>query len=89
MAIVVTITIRLPDQLESELRRRLDAEGVALSDYVRTAIAEKLAREPARRLSPYELGQHLFGRYGDGDADGSEKRKQRIRDAVVAKHHRR
>lgn len=83
------MSVRLPEKLEAELRARLDAEGVELSGFVRSAIAEKLAREPARKHSPYELGKTLFGKYGDGDSLGSEQRKARVREAVDAKHHRR
>ena len=85
----MTITIRLPDPIEQELRRRLEVEGKALSEFVRQAIVEKLAREPAARPSAYELGRHLFDRHGDGDRDGSEERKSRVREIVDAQHRRR
>jgi Ribbon-helix-helix protein, copG family len=38
----MAITVRLPAQLEADLRRRADAHGSGLSEFVREAIAEKL-----------------------------------------------
>jgi Arc/MetJ-type ribon-helix-helix transcriptional regulator len=84
----VTITIRLPGKLETALRARLDAGRVALSDFVRDAIAEKLAREPAEKASAYELGKHLFGKHGSGRHDLSSSRKAILNDILRAKHRR-
>ena len=44
---IMTITVRLPEKLEADLRARLDTLDVGLSEFVRQAIAEKLEREPA------------------------------------------
>jgi len=79
------ISIRLEDFLETELRLHLQHEGVALSEFVREAICEKLAKEH-RTTSPYELGKDLFGRYASGDAQRSTKRKIIIREKIHAQH---
>jgi hypothetical protein len=84
----MTITIRLPETLEAELRLRLDAEGVGLSEFVREAIAEKLAREAAGPPTAYELGKNLFGRCGSGRNDLRTNRKTILRELLRAKHHR-
>lgn len=84
----MTITVRLPDELEADLRARLDARGVGLSDFVRDAIAEKLEREPAEESSAYELGKHLFGKHGSGRDDLSTNRKAILSDILRAKHRR-
>jgi Arc/MetJ-type ribon-helix-helix transcriptional regulator len=84
----MTITIRLPQKLEAELRARLDTLGVGLSDFVRDAIAEKLEREPAQRPSAYHLGKELFGRHGSGRNDLSTRRKALLDEMLRAKHRR-
>src|SRR5712692_6750692 len=47
----MTITIHLPAELEAKLRARLDVRGVALSEFVRKAIADKLDRAPLIRIA--------------------------------------
>jgi hypothetical protein len=84
----MTITIRLPEKLEAELRARLDAEDLGLSDFVREAIAEKLDREAVGRPSAYELGKNVFGKYGSGRNDLSTNRKAILTEVLRAKHHR-
>jgi Arc/MetJ-type ribon-helix-helix transcriptional regulator len=88
----MTLTVRLPDELETQLREKLEAEDIKASDFVRAAIAEKLAREPVKKkkkLSPYDLGKHLFGKYDLGDPDMSTNRKALIAEYLDAKHARR
>lgn len=87
----MTLTIRLPEALETQLRSRLEAEGAKLSDFVRTAIAEKLEREPAKHSRAYELGKDVFGCYEFGHPDDSSRarRKELIGEHLDAKHHRR
>jgi Arc/MetJ-type ribon-helix-helix transcriptional regulator len=84
----MTITIRLPEQLEAQLRARLERRGAGLSDFVRDAIAEKLEREPAQNPSAYDLGKDLFGRHGSGRSDLSTNRKTILGEMLRAKHHR-
>ena len=84
----MTITIRLPTELETDLRTRLGARGAALSDFVRDAIAEKLEREPPEAPSAYELGKHLFGKHASGRRDLSGNRKTVLNEVLRAKHRR-
>jgi Arc/MetJ-type ribon-helix-helix transcriptional regulator len=84
----MTITIRLPEQLEDELRARLEAQSIGLSDFVREAITEKLEREQVEKPSAYELGKHLFGRHGSGRDDLSTNRKKILGEILSAKHRR-
>jgi Arc/MetJ-type ribon-helix-helix transcriptional regulator len=84
----MTISIRLPVQLEADLRARADALGVAVSDFVRDAIVEKLERAPAAKKSAYELGRHLFGKHGSGRDDLSTDRKAILNEILRAKHRR-
>ena len=83
-----SISIRLDPETERELRQRLQYEGASLSEFVRDAIREKLAKsEP--ELGPYELGESLFGRYASGDTDRSSRRKELIRSKSHEKYHNR
>ncbi|HEY2135455.1 MAG TPA: hypothetical protein VGH49_06180 [Xanthobacteraceae bacterium] len=84
----MTITIRLPTELEADLRARLDRRRVGLSDFVRDAIAEKLEREPDRAPSAYDLGKELFGKHGSGRHDLSSNRKAILEELLRAKHRR-
>ena len=87
----MTLTVRLPADLDEQLRSRASSQGVKVSDFVRQAIAEKLEREPAKKLSPYELGKDVFGCYEQGGPDDSSRvrRKELIGMALDAKHARR
>jgi len=86
--LAMTITIRLPIKLESDLRTRLHRRGIGLSDFVRDAIAEKLDREPVRTPSAYDLGKSLFGRHGSGRRDLSSNRKAILKEMLRDKHPR-
>lgn len=85
----MTITVRLPVEVEAELRARLDRSRTGLSEFVREAIAEKLQREPAAEVSAYEIGKHLFGRHGSGRDDLSANRRAILDEILQTKHHRR
>ncbi|NEX23064.1 hypothetical protein G3480_22660 [Thiorhodococcus mannitoliphagus] len=80
----MTISIRLDPETETALRRRLETEKIPLSAFVRAAIQEKLARG-ADEVSPYTLGDPLFGRYASGEADRSLHRKELLRELLHAK----
>ncbi len=69
----MTITIRLPIKLESDLRTRLHRRGIGLSDFVRDA---------------YDLGKSLFGRHGSGRRDLSSNRKAILKEMLRDKHPR-
>lgn len=81
----MTLTIRLDEKLENELRRRVERDGETLSDFVRQAIVDKLARR-AEKKSPYELGKHLFGKFSSGRSDLSVRSKEVFREKMRAKH---
>ena len=87
----MTITIRLPDKLEADLRARLTREDVALSEFVRQAIAEKLEREETtpHRPSAYELWQEHFTGWGSGETDRSKRVKKIVGAEIDGKHRRR
>lgn len=80
----MSISIRLDKSVEESLRRRLQVEGVSMSDFIRDAISEKLATYVVR-LTPYELGKDLFGRSSSGRDDLSSNRKVLLKDKLNAK----
>ena len=83
----MTITIRLPDDFEAKLRARLEQGDVALSEFVRQAIAEKLEREPKPgKPSAYELWQQHFNGWGSGETDRSERAEEILSAEFDAKH---
>lgn len=79
------LSIDLDDAIEAELRLRLQREDMALSDFVREAIREKLLKESSVDAS-YDLGKDLFGRYASGDTERSSQRKTLLREKIHAKH---
>jgi predicted transcriptional regulator len=83
----MTITIRLPEELENRLRTRLDAEQTPLSEFVRQAIAEKLQREGApNKPSAYELWKKHFDKgYASGETDRAERAEEILREMFDAK----
>jgi len=83
----MTVTVRLDKDTEAKLRRLLEEQGGSLSAYVRAAITEKLERE-AKKPTPYELGKHLFGRYGSGLSDLATNHKKYLRERMRTKHRR-
>ena len=83
----MSISIRLDKSLEESLRQRLQSEGISLSNFIREAVCEKLSRYE-NRPTPYELGEHFFGRYSSGRDDLSINRKALLREKLNAKHRR-
>lgn len=86
----MTITVRLPEQTEAELRARLADSGQALSDFVREAIAEKLDREAQQTKStPYEIWQRHFSGSRSGETDRSERAEQILKETFDVRRRRR
>ena len=83
----MTVSVRLDEETEAKLRRLLRQKGGSLSAFVRAAIAEKLERE-GKRPTPYELGKHLFGRYGSGHDDLATNSEEILRDMFRARRRR-
>ena len=79
------------DKLEAKLRARITREDVALSEFVRQAIAEKLVREPTvpQKPSAYELWQKHFTGWGSGETDRSKRVKEIVGAEIDGKHRRR
>ncbi|MCU0755423.1 MAG: ribbon-helix-helix protein, CopG family [Xanthomonadales bacterium] len=83
-------SIRLPPELQEQLRSHAERHQLSASEVVRAALTKYLAEHAA---SPYELGAGLFGRYGSGSGDTvtyrSTERKALIRERMQRKYPRR
>ena len=84
----MTITVKLPSELEQSLRQQCAAEGRSLSEVLRDALTAYLAATPAAPASAWSLGADLFGRHA-GPADLSAQRRAHLADAWAQKHARR
>jgi hypothetical protein len=84
----MTISVRLDQETARALEKAAAASGLSKSDLLRRCLAEFLSREQPRQLA-WELGKHLFGRFGSGRSDLSQGRKRVIRAKIHArKSHR-
>jgi Arc/MetJ-type ribon-helix-helix transcriptional regulator len=82
---MATITIRLDDETDARLKRRLVRSGESLSEFVRAAIVKQLAAGP-KIETPYEAWARLVEDCaGSGDADRSVTW---IKEKLRAKHRR-
>jgi Arc/MetJ-type ribon-helix-helix transcriptional regulator len=83
-----TITIRLDDETDARLKRRLVASGESLSEFVRAAVVNQLAARPEIE-TPNEAWERLIQDcVGSGDTDRSVTYKARIKEKLRAKHRR-
>ena len=83
-----TITIRLDDETDGRLKRRLERSGETLSAFVRGAVVKQLATVPDRE-NAYEAWLRLSkDLVGSGETDLSTTYKARIKEKLRAKHRR-
>ena len=83
-----TITIRLDEETDARLKRRLARSGESLSEFVRAAVVNQLAAVPVHER-PYDAWSRLIQDCaGSGDTDRSATYKARIKEKLRAKHRR-
>ena len=83
-----TISIRLDQRTDAQLRRRLARSGGSLTEFVRAAIAKRLATRLIHE-TPYHAWSRLVpDAAGRGETDRSTTYKARIKDKLRAKHRR-
>ena len=81
-----TITIRLDDETDARLKRRLARSGQTLSEFVRAAVIQQLAASPSLE-TPYDAWARLVQDCaGSGETDRSTTYKARIKEKMRAKH---
>jgi plasmid stability protein len=82
-----TITIRLDDETDARLKRRLARSGESLSEFVRSAVVRQLAAASPAPETPFAAWKRLAGDCGgSGDTDRSTSYKARIKEKLRAKH---
>lgn len=74
----MSLTIELPQDIEAELRRRAEAEGVSVEECVRILIASELGslemQPPAdRRMTVAEVTQMILDQMSDVPAEAFEE----------------
>lgn len=77
-------TIRLNDELNNKLQILKDIENVTKTEIIKRAITEYYSHH-VKDKSPYELGEKLFGKYGDKE-DLSQAYKSKLKGKLNAKH---
>lgn len=83
-----TITIRLDDETDARLKRRLVRSGETLSEFVRAAVVRQLAVAPERETAHEAWTRLVQDCAGSGDTDRSVTYKARIKEKLRAKHRR-
>ena len=79
------MTVRLNEDLERALQDLASKEGMTKSQLVRQCLEEFVTRKKEEK-TPWELGEHLFGKHGSGQNDLSTNRKKVARDKIHTKH---
>ena len=83
-----TVTIRLDDETDARLKRRLARSGETLSQFVREAVTRHLDEAPIVETRAAALTRTLEGIVDTGETDLSTTYKQRIRERIGARHRR-
>ena len=73
-------TVMLPDDMAARLRYEARRRGASTAQLVREAVDRYLPSTERRTLSFFALGE--------GEADGSERVDEYVRDAIRKKHER-
>lgn len=77
------ITLQLDPQLEQAAHRAAEHLGMTKSELIRTSILEYISRLAAPNA--WEAGQDLFGKYASGCGELSSRRKELVKEKIMAK----
>ena len=62
---MMTLTIELPDMVETILLKQADAQGISTGNYVQRLIERELtSAQQSRPISPFKSGRGIFAQYG-------------------------
>jgi len=83
-----TVTIRLDEETDTRLKRRLARSGETLSEFIREAVARHLDEKPRLETRLASLRAALEKMIDTGEVDLSTTYKKRMREKLIAKHRR-
>ena len=83
-----TVTIRLDEETDARLKRRLARSGETLSEFIREAVTRRLDEKPRLETRLASLQRALEKMSDTGQFDFSTTYKKRIRENLIAKHRR-
>ena len=83
-----TVTIRLDEETDARLKRRLARSGETLSEFIREAVARHLDEKPRLETRLASLQATLEKTSDTGEVDLSTTYKKRMREKLIAKHRR-
>ena len=78
-------SIRLSPELEEKLKTFSEVNNITKTDIIKQAL-EAYFFEFEKKMSPYELGKDLFGKYGSGHKELSKTYKKVLKDKLREKH---
>jgi plasmid stability protein len=81
----MTMTVKLPSEMEQALRQRSAALGRSASEVLREALRVYLTSTPAPQPSAFAVGEDLFGKHA-GPANLAQDRKREWAQLVEDKH---
>ena len=79
------VTIRLPDEIESQLQALTEIEHKTKTEIIKSALTEYLEKHMQEK-NAYELGKDLFGKYSSSETDLSITYKERIKQKLNEKY---
>ncbi len=80
-------SIRLNKELEGKIEKIAAAKKITKSQLIREAVAEYIAAQE-KEISPFMVGEKLFGRYGSGKGDLSTTYKTVLKEKFNEKNTR-
>ena len=83
-----TVTIRLDEETDARLKRRLARSGETLSGFIREAVTKHLDTKPRVETRLASLTRVLEKVTDTGETDLSTTYKTRIQERLLAKHRR-
>lgn len=77
-------SVRLPEEIEKELKSLSEQKKVSRSNIIKEALVEYISKEK-KFNRPYETGKQYFGTRGSGEKNRSITYKSRIKEKIREK----